>query len=340
MDALGWNSTGGDGAIERAQPGTGVKWRRRGQAIELNFDRPIGDKMWRRNSLSPGAIPWMWGIGWGIVGIAGYAALAVIGGVISLFAGFAIVPPLLAILGGVIVGPAAAIGGFIAGRKKQLSVTQRLDTEYQYTEAITEAVGNDYRGAGAKTFLNKVAEVMRTGRPQRAKVLSVNGYAEFKIEPIGQSSLRIQPVEVPKEGQIYNRLAQSFTTSSVDKTLITAPVDEKMAVLEERLETIRRVGHVDTRHPNYAQFAVLEVDRISEYRKLATRANAVASMQSVEAQATALELVEDLERVVDLMKVGVDELEDKILKDSEIKSDAHLLFLRDKYNRLPGGPAA
>ncbi|KAB1640693.1 hypothetical protein [Gulosibacter chungangensis] len=337
MDALGWNSTGGDRELERAQPGPAVQWRRRGPALELNFGKPIGDKMWRRNTFSPGAIPWLWGIGWGILGVAGYATLAVIGGVISLFAGFAIVPPLLTIVGGVVVGPVAAIGGFLAGRKKQQSVQERLATEYQYSEAITDAVGNDYRGAGAKTFLNKIAEVMRTGRPQRAKVLSVNGYAEFKIEPIGHSSLRIQPVEVPKEGQLYNKLAQSFTTKSVDKTLVTAPADEKMAVLEERLETIRKVGHIDTRHPNYAQFAVLQVDRITEYRRLASRANAVASMQSLEAQGTAMELVAELDDMVGLMKVGVDDLEEKILRDSEINSDAHLLFLRDKYDRLSGG---
>lgn len=335
MDALGWTSTEGDGAIGRAQPGTGVKWRRRGSALELNFDTPIGDKMWRKNAFSPGAIPWLWGIGWGIAGVVGYTALAVIGGVISLVAGFAI-PPLLATLVGLVVAPASAIAGYLAGKKKQQSVRARQDTEYRYTEAITAAVGNDYRGAGAKTFLNKVAEVMRTGRPQRANVLSVNGYAEFKIEPIGESSIRIQPLEVPAEGKLYNKLAQSLTTKTVDETLITAPVDRRMAVLEERLETLQKVGHIDSRHPDYASFVILQVDRITEYRRLASRANAVAAMRSVEAQATAMELVEDLEHVVDLMKVGVDELEERVLRDSEISSDAHLLFLRDKYNRLPG----
>lgn len=338
MDALGWTSTGGDGAIERAQPGSGVRWRRRGPALELIFDKPIGDKMWHRNAFSPGAIPWLWGIGWGIAGIAGYAALAVLGGVISMFTGFALVPPLLALLGGVVIGPAAGIAGFLAGRKRQESVRERLATEYRYTDAITAAIGSDYRGAGAKTFLSKVAEVMRTGRPQRANVLSVNGYAEFKIEPIGDSSIRIQPLEVPAEGKLYNKLAHSFMKSSFDDRLITAPVDRRMAVLEERLETIQKVGHIDSRHPSYPSLAILQVDRITEYRRLASRANAVASLQSVDSQATAMELVADLERVVELMKVGVDELEEKILRDSEISSDAHLIFLRDKYNRLSSGP--
>lgn len=337
MDALGWNSTETYGAIERASEGADVKWRRRGPALELNFDTPIGDKMWRKNAFGAGAIPWLWGLGWGVLGVVGYAALAVVGGVISLFAGAAIVPPLLVILGGVVVGPAAALGGFFAGRKRQQSVRARQATEYRYTEAITAGVGTDFRGAGAKTFLSKIAEVMRTGRPQRANVLSVNGYAEFKIEPIGQSSIRIQPIEVPAEGKLYNKLAKTFVARPVDPNHVTTPVDEKMAVLEERLETIRQVGHIDSNHPNYASFAILQVDRITEYRRLAARANSVASLNSVEAQATAMELVADLEHVVELMKVGVDDLEEKILKDSEISSDAHLIFLRDKYNRLSGG---
>ncbi|MDJ1372208.1 hypothetical protein C7K25_12645 [Gulosibacter molinativorax] len=311
-----------------------MQWRRRGPALELNFEKPIGDKMWRKNAFSPGAIPWLWGIGWGVAGIAGYAALAVIGGVISLFAGAAILPPLAVLIGGLVVGPAAGIAGFLAGRKKQDSVRERQATEYRYTEAITDAVGNEYRGAGAKTFLNKIAEVMRTGRPLRANVLSVNGYAEFSIEPIGPSSIRIQPLEIPAEGKLYNKLARQFVSKPVDESLVTAPVDKKMAVLEERLEAIRKVGNIDSRHQAYPQFSMLQVDRISEYRQLASRANRVASINSPEAQATAMELLENLDHVVDLMKVGVDELEVNVLKDAEIRSDAHLIFLRDKYNRL------
>ncbi|MGO1543053.1 MAG: hypothetical protein ACTHXA_01805 [Gulosibacter sp.] len=337
MDALGWTSAEGHGAIERAQPGTGVRWRRRGAALELDFDKPIGDAMWKRNAFSPGAIPIMWGLGWGVLGVGAYAALAVVGGVISLFSGFAI-PAGLAILGGVLVGPVSAIAGFFAGRRRAKYVRQRQYSEDQYTEAVSTALGSVYRGVGAKSFLQKISEVMRTGRPQKANVLSVSGYAEFRIEPVGESTIRIRPTEIPTEGKWYNKFANSLQLGSIDETKLTAPVDRKMAVLEERLDAIQKIGHIDSKHPSYPSFIILQVDRITEYRKLAVRANAVASMDTPDSQATALELVEDLERVVELMKVGVDELEQKILVDSEISSDAHLMFLREKYNRVKADP--
>lgn len=337
MNGHGWTSTDGMGGSHGDLAVPGVRWRRRGNAIELNFDEQVGGKLWRRNVFSPSAIPAMRAIGWGIAGFATTATVSTGWFLSSLVTDISFMPWGVALLVCAASGPVAGVIGYFQGRRKQRQVRSRISAENRIDRAITTGLGSEYRAAKAKSFSQKLMAALRTGQTQRANVLSLDGYHEFRIDPVDGHTVRIEPVEPTKEIGWFNQLAKSIPAAGGAKQpaddSVTAEPDHRMALLEERLEAIRRTGEIDSSHMLYPKFVTLQVDRITEYHQLSARVSSVAALGTTEAQFAAYELVEDLENVIELMRVGVDELEDAVIEDAQLDSRAHLIFLHEKYDR-------
>ena len=119
----------------------------------------------------------------------------------------------------------------------------------------------------------------------------------------------------------------------------TLETDERMGQLERRLRVLEKTGAINASHPAYTKLVTLKVDRMTEYRVLAARLAGVKRLNTGQAAETATELERDLDRVVELMRRGVDELEQDVLGDARRNSDAHLDFLQQKYGNLNDAPA-
>lgn len=347
------------GAVGGTAGGTGgdssgglVQWRRRGSAAELQFAVPARSKTWRTHWFPAAALPWVTSVGWWFMGAAAHAT-ATVGAAIGFAAGgLELAPVWIGSLIGLVVPPAAGVAGYVNGRKRQAESEQRTRAIEGIDRAALEALGTDVRGFGGKSLSQKVADAMRRGTPQRARVLSTGGYVEYRIEPVDATTVSISPLESTPEAATFNQFVRSVGPAVTSLgggrggggrggsngkagrgRGVTAEVDARMRTLEDRLGAIERIGQIDKNHPSYPQFVILQVDRLTEYRHLASRAQAVSRVESPEARETTRELVDDLERIVDLVQVGVDALEREVLDASKRESDAHLGFLRDKYAR-------
>lgn len=310
-----------------------VRWRRRGSAAELRFGEPARSRMWRKNWFPAKALPVVTSIGWWFLGAVGHA-VATTGFVIGFAtAGLDVLTVWVGSLIGLVAPPIAGVAGFFDGKRRQRRADARTDAIDEIDVATVEALGRDLRGAGGKALTQKVADAMREGRPQRAKVFTPSGYVEYRIDPVDDSTVAVAPLVATPEASAFNQFVRAVSVPLQGHTpaSVTAASDRRIAALEQRLSAIERAGEIDANHPCYPQFVILQIDRMTEYRQLAARAEAIAEVDTPDARRTVERLVGDLERIVELVSVGVDELEQDVLAASQRSSDAHLGFLRDKY---------
>ncbi|NLT25681.1 MAG: hypothetical protein GXX90_03330 [Microbacteriaceae bacterium] len=323
---------------DAAAPDALVRWRRRGPAAELLVAEPIGAPAWRRHVAPIAAMP---AVG-ALAGVAlGIGAAAGLFGVSLLVAWLANLPvlPLWALLGGVVLGP--GIGGWVGrlvGRRRQRRAALRAAALDDVADSLGAAFGLDPRGLGGRALVPRVAETLRTGRPTVARVAGGRGAGEYRIDALGDGALRVTPLEPPVDESFIGQLVRALRPPAPPPSGPTAATDARMAELELRLATIERAGRIDRAHAAYPALVQLQVDRITEYRRLAARVEALAALPTDEARALSRRLERDLDEAVELMRVGVDELERDALGDAERDAAAHLAFLREKYaGPGPGG---
>ena len=339
-DAFGWQASDDEAsAASRAA----VRWRRRGSSAELRFAEPSRSRNWRRSPIPAKALPAASAIGWwGTTVLAHGGVMAGIFAV-TVASGADFVGLGIGAVTGLVAAPLAGVAGYFAGRRRQASASAHELTEGEIAQAATRAFGGELRGTPAKVLARKAADAMRDGRPHVARVITPHGQQEFRIEAIDRTSVRVAPVEsaVPITSPEHEGFATRFVRTVREAARpngVTAGPDRRMAALERRLDAIERAGTIDRNHPCYPAFVLLYVDRLTEYRSLAARAEGIAELGTPEATARAAELARDLEQMVDLIAVGVDELEREVVDDSQRQSDEYLAFLREKYGR--GGPGA
>lgn len=313
-------------------PDSGVRWRRRGRAVELRFAQPIGDPVWRQSVHGAESIPT-----WNAITAGG-----VTGGAVALGSVYAApwattmlaLPALPAWVGlavGAVAVPLAAGAGWLGGlRQREHARARRLATT-GIVDALGEGFGIDLGGAGARALIDRVAVAMRTGERQRAHVLTGRGHGRFTIEPSGEAQVLVAPIEVGDDGSLLGRLSRAVSMPTGAEATVTAEAESRRLLLEQRLDRIRAAGRIDARHASHPRLVTLQVDRMTEFRRLAARAEHLAKLPGEEARETVEKLVADLDEVLELMRVGADELEREVLDASVRDSDAHLVFLRDKY---------
>lgn len=332
MDSPSWTPNSGPRADSVDGSTSLVRWRRRGSAAELRFAEPARAPVWHKHWVASKALPAATSVSWWFLGAVGHA-VATVGLVVGFgAAGLDMAVVWLGALVGLAIPPAAGVAGYFSGRRRQRNADVRAVTMDDIGTATTEALGRDLRGMGGKALTQKVAEAMRDGRSQRAKVFTASGYVEYRIDPVDERTVTISPVDSTPEVGMLNQFVRAVNTQVVGNTSnVTAVSDRRIAALEHRLAAIEHAGEIDRNHPNYPAFVILQVDRLTEYRQLAARAEAIAAVDTPEARRTATELAKDLDHIVELMTVGVDELERDVLAASRRSSDAHLGFLKDKY---------
>ncbi|GGA62119.1 hypothetical protein GCM10011490_10650 [Pseudoclavibacter endophyticus] len=278
-------------------------------------------------------MPALTSFSWWLLGTVGHAT-ATAGFFIGFgAAGLDLVPVWIGSALGLVVPPGAGVGGYYYGKLRQRQAETRALAIEDIDAAATAALGRDVRGLGAKALSQKVAAAMRHGRPERAKLLTASGYVEYRIDPVDDATVTIEPVEESPEASAFNQIVRAVNPSGrpLQGTDITVPTDRRVAELERRLSAIERAGKIDASHPSYPQFVILQIDRLTEYRQLASRAEAIAEVDSPEARQMAVQLASDLDDMVELMTAGVAELERQVLADTKRSSDAQLGFLREKY---------
>lgn len=339
MDAGTWISTDGTRADASAPDQSPVRWRRRGASTELRFDEPAGRPLWRRQLVPTGAIPAFRAIGWWFT--AGVAHVTATTGVaVTLLAtGAELWPAWLVGLLGMAVPPAAGVVGYSSGRRRQSHAVERAAVLDGIGDASTAAIGSDFRGRTGKPLALGIADAMRAGEARDVRVWTGGVFERYRIQPRDATTVTITPLDAPPEVLAARRVAR-FVAPTSGVRRVTADADRRMAALERRLDAIERAGRIDSSHPSYPAFVILQVDRITEYHHLAAQANAIATLDTPEARTTAQSLADDLEHVIDLTAVGVDELERDVLAGSRRSSEEQLQFLRDKYAGSPAADAA
>lgn len=327
-------------ALERYQPvpvslpESEVGWRRHGSDTDLHFVAPVGDRMWRRNAVPAGTIPFWSGVGWGALGI-GAGSLA---GVLELAAAQPVMP--LIIAG---AGAAAFIGGWLGGKRRQRQVRARNAAIEAAGEALSQSYAVDLHGAAGAPVRARIRETLRTGEPGSVSTFTGRGHASFRVRAVSDNEIVVSPFERPSTrnsfiDDVVRATAMPITPAGGAKSA-TPEADARMGQLEQRLRVIEKAGAITAAHPAYTRLVTLKVDRMTEYRVLAGRITAVKRLKTGQSEATVAELERDLDRVVELMRRGVDELEQEVLGDARRDSDAHLDFLQQKYGRLDTDPA-
>ncbi|MGO2112646.1 MAG: hypothetical protein ACTH31_13650 [Pseudoclavibacter sp.] len=332
MTSPSWGPNSGGSDSGDTESGL-VRWRRRGRAAELRFVEPARSKKWRRNVLPSKAMPALTSFGWWLAGTVTHATASV-GALVGFgAAGVDLLPVWIAVVAGLAVPPAAGVGGFFHGKRRQREADARALAIGEIDSATTQALGRDVRGVGGKSLSQKIASVMRHGRTEHARLLTASGYVEYRIDPVDRSTVAIEPLGESPEARAFNETVRKVNAAAHQHVgiEITVPTDRRVAGLEQRLAALEKVGGIDVNHPSYPQFVILQVDRLTEYRRLASRAEAIGEVESAEARAVAAQLSRDLDDMVELMSTGVDELERQVLADSKRTSDAYLGFLREKY---------
>lgn len=315
--------------VPAIRPEAEVGWRRDGTDTELQFNTPIGDGMWRRNAVPAGSIPFWSSVGWGTLGTA-------LGGAVA-----AAPLPLLAAVDPFIVaaaGAAALVGGWFFGRHRQKQVHSRNHAIENVAEALSQSYSVDLRGPAGKTVKARVRETLRTGEPGTVSTFTGRGHASFRVDPAGDHAIRISPfVRESNRNSFIDQVVEATAmpiTLGKNRGSLTPEADARMEKLEHRLRYLEKAGAINSSHPSFHKLVTLKSDRMTEYRALAARIAGVKRIGTPEALETAVELELDLDRVVELMRRGVDELEHEVLGDARRDTDAHLDFLRQKYGHL------
>lgn len=328
-------------ALERYEPvpvslpESEVGWRRDGSDTDLVFVAPVGDKMWRRNAVPAGTIPFWSGVGWGALGL-GAGSLA---GLLDL----AVMQPFMpAVIAG--AGAVAFIGGWLGGKRRQRQVRARNAAIEAAGEALSQSYSADFRGAAGAPVRARIRETLRTGEPGSVSTFTGRGHASFRVRVGGDNEIVVSPFERPAGrnsfiDDVVKATAMPITPTGGAKS-VTPVTDERMGQLEKRLRVLEKAGAITASHPAYTKLVTLKVDRMTEYRVLAARLAGVKRLTTADAAATVAELEHDLDRVVELMSRGVDEIEQEVLGDARRDSDAHLDFLQQKYGRLDDDAAA
>lgn len=327
-------------ALERYEPvpvslpESEVGWRRDGSDTDLRFVAPVGDKMWRRNAVPAGTIPFWSGVGWGTLGL-GAGSLT---GLLNL----AVIQPFMpVVIAG--VGAVAFIGGWLGGKRRQRQVRARNAAIEAAGEALSQSYAADFRGAAGAPVRARIRETLRTGEPGSVSTVTGRGHASFRVRVNGDNEIVVSPFERPSSrnsfiDDVVKATAMPITPAAGPKSA-TLETDERMGQLERRLRVLEKTGAINASHPAYTKLVTLKVDRMTEYRVLAARLAGVKRLNTGQAAETATELERDLDRVVELMRRGVDELEQDVLGDARRNSDAHLDFLQQKYGNLNDAPA-
>ena len=328
-----------DPFVEEAASSALVEWRRRGRTAERRLVEPHGAGVWRRHLVPIGGIPAAGAVTGAAIG-AGVAAGAF--GASLIAAAIAATPllPLWVLLAGVLLGPSAgALVGWWLGRRRQLRAQVRAAALDDLADSVGAAFGLDGRAMAARPLVQRAGETLRTGRSTVARVAAGRGAGDYRIDPLGDGGLRVTPLERPVDESFVGRFVRALSSPAPAPSGPTAHSDARMAELELRLAHLERAGRIDRAHASYPALVVLQVDRITEYRRLAARAEAIAGLTTPEARELAERLQRDLDECVELMRAGVDELERAVLGDAGRDAEAHLVSLREKYERpAPGAP--
>ena len=314
-------------------PDTGVRWQRYGAAVELRFDIPAGDPTWRQSGGEVESIP-IWnavtagGVTGGAVALGSVYAVPWLGTLMALPA----LPAWLGLAVGAVAVPVAAGAGWLTGRRQREHARARRLAAEGIADALGSAFGGDFSGRGARSLVERIVQAMRTGERQRAHVLTSRGHGVFRVEPIDGSRVRVEQA-APDDGPgVLGRLSRAVSMPTAAAPTVTAEAESRRALLQQRLERLRAAGRIDARHAAWPRWTILAVDRMTEFRALAARAERLAGIPSDDARETVERLVDDLDEVLELMRAGAEELEREVLDASERDSDAHLRFLREKYD--------
>lgn len=314
-------------------PRTAVRWRLHGGGAELQFREPGRSRLWRRRLLPPWALPFGTALLGGVLASTGWLLLLGMVGTIVAAAGLLLIDWWVLLLAGAIAVPAAGVLGFLLGRRSRLQAKEHLEARHRVTSVLGNVFGAELGTTSREQLARRVTDTMRSGLPGHVSVIGNDGrMREFVVEAVDAQSVRINPV-VAAGNALESARRPAALSWRPSNDGITAGVDRQMADLQQRLNELIRLGNVDTNHPNYPAITLLRVDRLTEYRQLAERANTLAALGDEVSRRAAGRLAVDLGESVALVRRGVEEVEREILGHLQRESTANVDFLREKYDQ-------